>query len=216
MRQAIALTVVVALGLLVSTAPAGAASTKKGPTLKSLQAQITSLQKQVKTLKTRVTETEDVALFGVVYGVCSTAVVADTFEDTLGRTGLVFRSTFAARVLRCAAPAERLSGVPGDQDRACDPLEATEHRGPACAARSVQVVGRCAAAPSRPHGSVRACSALCPPALTLDTATEDQRPVGSEVLVVGRAGAQRPALLPVDRARQVSSVSSSSKARSAL
>lgn len=82
MRQAIALTVVVALGLLVSTAPAGAASTKKGPTLKSLQAQITSLQKQVKTLKTRVTETEDVALFGVVYGVCSTAVVADTFEDT--------------------------------------------------------------------------------------------------------------------------------------
>jgi hypothetical protein len=81
MRQALAIATVVALGLIVTATPAGAGSTK-GPTLRSLQAQIKTLQKQVKTLKKQVTDTEDVALASLVYGACSTAVTADTFQDT--------------------------------------------------------------------------------------------------------------------------------------
>jgi hypothetical protein len=85
MRQVLAVAAVVAAAVLVVAPPAGAGATK-GPTLRSLQRQITSLQKQVKTLKKRVTDAGDIAVLGVAFGVCSTAVSADTFQDTY--TGL--------------------------------------------------------------------------------------------------------------------------------
>ena len=65
----------------MAAAPAGAGSAK-GPTLRSLQAQIKALQKQVKTLKKQVADSEDLALGSLVYSACSTAVTADTFQDT--------------------------------------------------------------------------------------------------------------------------------------
>jgi hypothetical protein len=74
--------------------PAANASATKGPTLRSLQAQITSLQKQVKTLKKQTALAQDVAFVSLAYGGCSTAVTADTFQDTF--TGLEGHYTHAA------------------------------------------------------------------------------------------------------------------------
>jgi hypothetical protein len=85
MKQALAFAVVATVVSLVLVAPAGAGSAK-APTLRSLQAQITSLQKQVKALKKRTTQAEDVAFVALAFGACSTAVTADTFQDTY--TGL--------------------------------------------------------------------------------------------------------------------------------
>lgn len=81
MRQALALALTAAVFLIVAAAPASAGSAK-GPTLRSLQAQIKTLQKQVKTLKKQVAGSEDLALGALVYSACSTAVTADTFQDT--------------------------------------------------------------------------------------------------------------------------------------
>ena len=81
MRQVLAIAVVATLGLLVAAAPAGA-SASKGPSLRSLQAQITSLQKQVKTLKKRATRDETLIGAEFAYSACTTAVTADTFQDT--------------------------------------------------------------------------------------------------------------------------------------
>jgi hypothetical protein len=81
MRQVLAIAVVAALGLVVATAPAGAGATK-GPTLKSLQKQITALQKQVKTLRKRVSSDENGILVSLAYTACSTAATADTLQDT--------------------------------------------------------------------------------------------------------------------------------------
>jgi hypothetical protein len=82
MRQVLAIAAAAALAVMVFAEPAGAGSQKKGPTLKSLSAQIKSLQKQVTTLKKRVVNDEDVLIGGLAYSVCSTAVTADTFQDT--------------------------------------------------------------------------------------------------------------------------------------
>jgi hypothetical protein len=84
MRQALTLGAVAAIVLLVAL-PASAGSTK-GPTLKSLQAQIKSLQKQVTTLKKKEALDESVIGLTLEYAVCSTAVTADTFQDSF--TGL--------------------------------------------------------------------------------------------------------------------------------
>jgi hypothetical protein len=82
---------------LVVAAPAGAGSTAatKAPTLRSLQAQITTLKKQVRTLRRQVTEARSIGLASLAYGACSTAVTADTFQDTF--TGL--NGYFAAHSL---------------------------------------------------------------------------------------------------------------------
>jgi hypothetical protein len=79
MRKALAIAAVASLAIVPA---AGAAGTKKGPTLRSLQAQITSLKKQVNTLKKRTTLAENIAVVALAYGGCSTAVTADTFQDT--------------------------------------------------------------------------------------------------------------------------------------
>jgi hypothetical protein len=71
-------TAVIALVTLAVAAPAPAA----GPTLKSLQRQITALQKEVKTLKKQMAETRAVAATALVYGACSTAVTADALQGT--------------------------------------------------------------------------------------------------------------------------------------
>jgi hypothetical protein len=84
MRQVLTLGAVAAVVLLVAS-PAGAGSAK-GPTLKSLQVQIKSLQKQVTTLKKKEALDESVIGLTLEYAVCSTAVTADTFQDTF--TGL--------------------------------------------------------------------------------------------------------------------------------
>jgi hypothetical protein len=91
MRQVLTIAAGAAIVLLVAS-PAGAGSAK-APTLKSLQAQITSLQKQVKTLKKREALAENVIGLTLEYSVCSTAVTADSFQDTF--TGL--DGYFAAR-----------------------------------------------------------------------------------------------------------------------
>jgi hypothetical protein len=84
MRQVLTIGALAAVVLLVAS-PAGAGSAK-GPTLKSLQAQIRSLQKQVTTLKKKAALDESVIGLTLEYAVCSTAVTADTFQDTF--TGL--------------------------------------------------------------------------------------------------------------------------------
>jgi hypothetical protein len=71
-------TALIALVALSVAAPAQAA----GPTVKSLARQITALQKQVKTLKKQVTEARSIAASALIYGACSTAVTADTFQST--------------------------------------------------------------------------------------------------------------------------------------
>ena len=81
MRQALGVATVAAVALLVA-APLAGAGAAKGPTLRSLQRQITSLQKQVKTLKKRVVSDEDGILVSLAYSACSTAAMADTFQDT--------------------------------------------------------------------------------------------------------------------------------------
>lgn len=84
MRQVLAIGALAAVVLLVAS-PAGAGSAK-APTLKSLQAQIKSLQKQVTTLKKKEALDESVIGLTLEYAVCSTAVTADTFQDSF--TGL--------------------------------------------------------------------------------------------------------------------------------
>jgi hypothetical protein len=84
MRQVLTLGAVAAVVLLVAS-PAGAGSAK-APTLKSLQAQIKSLQKQVATLKKKEALDANVIALTLEYAICSTAVTADTFQDSF--TGL--------------------------------------------------------------------------------------------------------------------------------
>ena len=81
MRLVLALGTVAAVGMLLAASPAGAAQAK-GPTLKSLAAQIKGLQKQVTTLKKRVVSDEDIISATLAYSVCSTAVTSDVFQDT--------------------------------------------------------------------------------------------------------------------------------------
>ena len=78
MRKALAIAAVASLAIV----PAAGAGATKGPTLRSLQAQITSLKKQVNTLKKRTTLAENIAVVALAYGGCSTAVTADSFQDT--------------------------------------------------------------------------------------------------------------------------------------
>src|SRR5262245_45269825 len=78
MKKALAVAAVASLAIV----PVAGASASKGPTLRSLQAQIKTLQKQVKALKKQTTLAEDVAVASLAYGACSTAVTADTFQDT--------------------------------------------------------------------------------------------------------------------------------------
>lgn len=93
MRQVLALAAVAAVAALLAASPAGAGATK-GPTLKSLSAQIKGLQKQVTTLKKRVVADEDVISATLAYTVCSTAVTADVIQDTFtsfdARQGVYF------------------------------------------------------------------------------------------------------------------------------
>jgi hypothetical protein len=80
MKQALAIAATGAVFLLVAS-PVGATA-NKGPTLKSLAAQVKALQKQVTTLKKRAATDESVIGLTLEYSVCSTAVTADAFQDT--------------------------------------------------------------------------------------------------------------------------------------
>ncbi len=81
MREVLAIAALAAVALVIGVSPAGAGATK-GPTLRSLQKEITALQKQVKTLRKRVTNDEDGIIVSIAYTACSTAATADTFQDT--------------------------------------------------------------------------------------------------------------------------------------
>jgi hypothetical protein len=81
MRQVLTVAALAAVGLLFAAPPAGAGAAK-GPTLRSLQAQIKGLQKQVTKLKKRVATDENFMDASIAYSVCSTAVTADTFQDS--------------------------------------------------------------------------------------------------------------------------------------
>jgi hypothetical protein len=76
MRRAIVLALAVAA--LVAVTPAGAA----GPTLRSLQAQVNVLKKQVKALQKKEKTDRNLALGGIVYTGCTLAVVADALQGT--------------------------------------------------------------------------------------------------------------------------------------
>jgi len=76
MRRAVPL--VVAVLALVIAAPAGA----KQPTLKSLQAQITVLNKKVKKLQAAQKVDRNLAIAGLVYAGCTLAVTADALQGT--------------------------------------------------------------------------------------------------------------------------------------
>jgi hypothetical protein len=64
--------------MLVPAAPATAA----GPTLKSLQTQITTLKKQVKTLQKQVKDDRNFSLGAFAFSSCSWAVTADALQGT--------------------------------------------------------------------------------------------------------------------------------------
>ena len=113
MRQVLVLATLVTVALLVVAPPAGAGASK-GPTLQSLQAQFTSLQKQVKKLKKTVAQDENIVGLTLAYAVCSTAVTADTFQDTF--TGL--DSYFAAHSL----PPYFGTQTPVNDYQACPPF----------------------------------------------------------------------------------------------
>jgi hypothetical protein len=81
MRHVLALAAVTAVALLLVASPADASSAK-GPTLKSLAAQVKTLQTQVTKLKKQVSTDENILGLTLTYSVCSTAVTADTFQDT--------------------------------------------------------------------------------------------------------------------------------------
>jgi hypothetical protein len=89
MRQVLAVAAFAAVGLLLAAPPA-AAGAAKGPTLRSLQAQIKGLQKQVTKLKKRVSTDETFMDISLAYSACSTAVTADTFQDTWTSLDSVF------------------------------------------------------------------------------------------------------------------------------
>ena len=76
MRRAFVLVLTVVT--LAAAAPAGAA----GPTLKSLQAQVTTLKKQVKKLQAREKTDRELAIAGIVYTGCSLAVVSDALQGS--------------------------------------------------------------------------------------------------------------------------------------
>ena len=76
MRRAVPL--VVAVLALVIAAPAGA----KQPTLKSLQAQITVLNKKVKKLQAAQKVDRNLAIAGLVYAGCTLSVTADALQGT--------------------------------------------------------------------------------------------------------------------------------------
>jgi hypothetical protein len=89
MRQVLAIATAASIGLVIAVSPAGAGATK-GPTLRSLQKQISGLQKQVKTLKKRVATDEGGIVVSLAYTGCSTAATADTFQDTWTGLDAVF------------------------------------------------------------------------------------------------------------------------------
>jgi len=76
MRRVVPLTVA-ALALALA-APAGAAK----PTLKSLQTQITVLQKKVKKLQAAEKVDRNIAVAGIVYTGCTLAATADALQGT--------------------------------------------------------------------------------------------------------------------------------------
>jgi hypothetical protein len=78
MRKALAVAAVASLAIV----PAAGAGATKGPTLRSLQKQVTALQKQVKALKKKAQLAEDIAIVSLAYAACTTAVTSDTFQDT--------------------------------------------------------------------------------------------------------------------------------------
>src|SRR5881394_674768 len=59
-----------------------APATAKGPTLKSLQAQITVLNKKVKKLQAAQKVDRNLAIAGLVYAGCTLAVTADALQGT--------------------------------------------------------------------------------------------------------------------------------------
>ena len=78
MKKALAIAAVASLAIV----PAAGAGASRGPTLRSLQAQVKALQKQVTKLKKQTTLAQDLAYVSLAYGACSTAVTADTLQDT--------------------------------------------------------------------------------------------------------------------------------------
>jgi type II secretory pathway pseudopilin PulG len=74
----LALIALLVAGLLVSVAPAQAAT----PTNRQLARQIKTLQKQVKQLQAQVRQARTLAIGGIVYSVCGLAVTADAFQGT--------------------------------------------------------------------------------------------------------------------------------------
>lgn len=74
----LALIAVLVAGLLLSVAPAQAAT----PTNRQLARQIKTLQKQVKALQAQVRQAREFALVSVVYSACGLAVTADAFQGT--------------------------------------------------------------------------------------------------------------------------------------
>jgi hypothetical protein len=73
---------VLAAVLALMLVPAAPATAAKGPTLRSLQTQITTLKKQVKTLQKQVKADRNFALGAFVYSGCSWAVTADALQGT--------------------------------------------------------------------------------------------------------------------------------------
>jgi hypothetical protein len=98
MKKALAVAAVVSLAIV----PAAGARASKGPTLRSLSAQVKVLQKQVKTLKKQTTLAQDIAVAALAFGACSTAVTADTFQDTF--TGVEGHFTHAGTYFGAQAP----------------------------------------------------------------------------------------------------------------
>ena len=91
----LALIVLVCTGLLVSAAPAPAAT----PTNKQLARQIKTLQKQVKALQAQVRTAQNVAAGAALYSACGLAVTVDAFQGTWATVDDVSNRASAPRTI---------------------------------------------------------------------------------------------------------------------
>ena len=89
MKRSLPVAIVVTLVLVAGPPAAGA----PGPTLRSLQTQITALQKQVKALKKQVKADRNFAIGSFVYNGCAWAVTADALQNTWTKLDQQFGTT---------------------------------------------------------------------------------------------------------------------------
>jgi hypothetical protein len=97
MKKLALIAVLTAALTVAASAGARGDATGKAPTLRSLQAQITTLKRQVKTLQKRVNDTRDLAFGTLAFSGCSVAATADALQGTWTTLDTRFGTIFGAQ-----------------------------------------------------------------------------------------------------------------------